>query len=450
MEARLIREAWDALVRCFRRGCAQPTAFHTRRYNGDWNYLAAAKVLPAKTRFPLAAAGFFPYGRRAMPTEPPSAPLTGAAAALDAPLAEPGGRRLRLGFVLLLAAGMTLLFGAVIWPFIQALILAAIFAGLARPLHLWLARKLGGREVLASALTLLILCLVVAAPLAAFLLVATKQAITVGNQAIPWIQQNFSGGGTFDAHGWLVQRFPTLTDYVPSQEELAGHAANAAKAVGGWLVGAASSFGAGTANFAVSLFVMLYAMFYFLKDGPAVLARLIHYLPLSHEDEVRMFQRFMSVARATVKGTLVIGLVQGALAGLAFWVAGIGGAAFWGAVMAFLSVVPGIGAALVWIPAVIYLLVTGQTLAGILLGAWCAGVVGTIDNILRPKLVGKDARMPDLLILVGTLGGIYLFGPAGFILGPVVCGLFLTSWDIYGRAFRGVLPPVKSLHAAVD
>ena len=247
-----------------------------------------------------------------------------------------------------------------------------------------------------------------------------------------------------------MQRFPALTDYVPSQEELAGHAANTAKAVGGWLMGAASSFGAGTANFAVSLFVMLYAMFYFLKDGPAVLARLFHYLPLSHEDEVRMFQRFMSVARATVKGTLVIGLVQGALSGLAFWVAGIGGAAFWGAVMAFLSVVPGIGAALVWIPAVIYLLVTGQTLAGILLGAWCAGVVGTIDNILRPKLVGKDARMPDLLILVGTLGGIYLFGPAGFILGPVVCGLFLTAWDIYGRAFRGVLPPVKSLHAAVD
>lgn len=117
--------------------------------------------------------------------------------------------------------------------------------------------------------------------------------------------------------------------------------------------------------------------------------------------------------------------------------------------MAILSIVPGIGAALIWVPGVIYLIVTGQLLAGLLLFAWCAAVVGTIDNILRPILVGKDAKMPDLLILVGTLGGLFLFGPIGFIVGPIVCGLFLTVWDIYGATFKDVLPPVKGLQSRI-
>jgi predicted PurR-regulated permease PerM len=113
--------------------------------------------------------------------------------------------------------------------------------------------------------------------------------------------------------------------------------------------------------------------------------------------------------------------------------------------MTVLYVVPGIGAALIWVPAVIYLFIVGHSLAATLLLIWCAVIVGTIDNMLRPKLVGKDAKMPDLLILLGTLGGLFFFGPLGFIIGPLVCGLFLTVWDIYGVTFKEVLPPVHSL-----
>jgi predicted PurR-regulated permease PerM len=142
----------------------------------------------------------------------------------------------------------------------------------------------------------------------------------------------------------------------------------------------------------------------------------------------------------------VIGIIQGALAGFAFWVAGIEGAALWGTIMTILSIIPGIGAALVWVPAVIVLYITGQYLTATLLAAWCAAVVGTVDNFLRPVLVGRDAKMPDLLILIGTLGGLFLFGLIGFIVGPIVCGLFLTVWDIYGTTFREVLPPVTSFH----
>lgn len=246
-----------------------------------------------------------------------------------------------------------------------------------------------------------------------------------------------------NAHDWLVQKFPALADHVPSQEQLVETVGAAAKSIGGFLVTVASRMTATTAVFLLNLFVMVYAMFFFLKDGEKILEKIFYYLPLSDEDEELMLQRFSSITRATVKGTLVIGIIQGALAGFAFWVAGIDGAAFWGTIMAILSIVPGIGAALIWVPAVIYLIVTGQLLAGLLLFAWCVAIVGTIDNILRPILVGKDAKMPDLLILVGTLGGLFLFGPIGFIVGPIVCGLFLTVWDIYGTTFRDVLPPVK-------
>jgi predicted PurR-regulated permease PerM len=205
---------------------------------------------------------------------------------------------------------------------------------------------------------------------------------------------------------------------------------------------------AGTAAFLLDAFVMLYAMFFFLRDGKAVIEKVFYYVPLRHADEVQMVERFTSVTRATIKGTVIIGIVQGTLAGLSLWAAGIDGAAFWGTIMVILSVIPGIGSALVWVPAVIYLFAKDQIMAATLVAVWCMTVVGTIDNVLRPKLVGKDAKMPDLLILIGTLGGLFLFGPIGFIAGPLAFGLFLTVWDIYGAAFRHILPSVTPLSRA--
>lgn len=352
--------------------------------------------------------------------------------------------RFRAAFVLILVVAVSALFLAVTWPFIKPLLVGAMFAGLCRPLYHWLTRVLRGRETLAAALTLLIVFLLVAGPISAFIGVVVNQALNVSEQAIPWLQQHFGAASTFNAHDWLVQRFPALASYVPEQAKIVETIGTTAKTAGALLVGGAASVTAGTATFLLNLFVMLYAMFFFLKDGRTILEKIFYYTPLNHADEERMFERLTSVTRATVKGTLVIGAMQGALAGIGFWFAGIDGAAFWGTLMAILSIVPGIGAALIWVPAVVYLFITGQTLTATLLLAWCAAVVGTIDNILRPTLVGKDAKMPDLLILVGTLGGLFLFGPIGFIVGPMVCGLFLTVWDIYGTTFRDVLPPVKS------
>ncbi len=351
----------------------------------------------------------------------------------------------RTAFVLLLVVAVSFLFLAVAWPFVKPLLLGALLAGLCRPLYRSVTRLLRGRKSIAAVLTLLILFLVVTGPVSAFLGIVVRQALGVSDQAIPWVQQHLGGASAFNAHDWLVGRFPSLAPYVPEQAQIADNAARVAKAAGAFLVAGATQVTAGTATFLLNLFVMLYAMFFFFRDGHAILEKIFYYAPLTHDDEVRLLDRLTSVTRATIKGTLVIGVIQGTLAGLGFWAAGLDGAAFWGTIMAVLSIVPGIGAALIWVPAVIYLFVIGQTLPAVLLLAWCAAVVGTVDNVLRPVLVGKDAKMPDLLILVGTLGGLFLFGPIGFIIGPIVCGLFLTIWDIYGTTFKEILPPVRSL-----
>jgi len=358
------------------------------------------------------------------------------------------GTNLRTAFVLLLVVAVTVLFLAVTWPFLKPLLLGALLAGLFHPLYRWIKRLLGDRASLGAAITLLVLLFLGLGPVSAFLGIVLQQALTMSDQAIPWLTQHLGAASTFNVNEWVVQKSPALAKYMPTQEQMLQQVGNVAKTTGAFLVGFASRMTATTATFLLNLFVMLYAMFFFFRDGHKILERIFYYTPLSDEDETRMLTQFASITRATVKGTLVIGIIQGALAGIAFWVAGIEGAALWGTIMTILSIIPGIGAALVWVPVVIILYVTGQYLTATLLAAWCAAVVGTVDNFLRPVLVGRDAKMPDLLILIGTLGGLFLFGPIGFIVGPIVCGLFLTVWDIYGTTFREVLPPVTSFRSS--
>ena len=354
------------------------------------------------------------------------------------------GTNLRTAFVLLLVAAVTALFLAVAWPFLKPLLLGALLAGLFHPLYRWITRLLGRRQSVGAAVTLLVLLVLVLGPISVFLGIVVQQALTVSDQAIPWLTQHLGAASTFNVNEWVMQRFPALAKYMPSQEQLLEQVGTAAKTAGTFLVTFASRMTVTTASFLLNLFVMLYAMFFFFKDGHKILERIFYYLPLSDEDETSMLARFTSITRATIKGTLVIGIIQGALGGIAFRVAGIEGAALWGTIMTILSIIPGIGAPLVWVPVVIVLFVNGQYVTATLLLVWCGAVVATIDNFMRPLLVGRDAQMPDLLILIGTLGGLFLFGPMGFIVGPIICGLFLTVWDIYGTTFKAVLPPVES------
>lgn len=350
--------------------------------------------------------------------------------------------RFRGLFLLGLVAGVSLLFFRMIRPFATALFLGAIFSGMAQPAYRRIFRRFGGRRSLASATTLLLFIVLLLIPLAVFLGIVANQAFGVSESVGPWvaqIQTRMDQPGGMDR---LIDMLPFSETIRPFQEHIAERAGEVAGFVGRFVVSQLAALTRGTVTFVFLLFVMLYAMFFFLKDGESVLRRILYYLPLSSDDEERMLDKFVSVSRAMVKGTFLIGIIQGALAAIAFWIAGIPHVAFWGTVMAVLSIIPGIGAALVWVPAGIYLLSIGRTGAGIGVLLWCGILVSTVDNMLRPWLVGRDTRMPDLMILLGTLGGLVVFGAAGVIIGPIVAALFITVWELYGEAFRSVLPDV--------
>ena len=339
--------------------------------------------------------------------------------------------------VILLVVGISLLFLTMIRTFLVPLLLAGVFSGLCYPLFRRLAARLGGKPRLAAVLTLVIVLFLVIVPLSAFLGIVVSQALRVSETVGPWIDAQLRSPDALDA---LLARMPQLEWLRPYQDQLLAKGGELAGTVGGFLVGSLASATRGTASFLLSLFVMLYAMFFFLINGSRLLSYILYYLPLQPADEAAMIEKFTSVTRATLKGSMVIGIVQGLLAGLGFFVAGSPSAAFWGTVMAVLSIIPVVGSGLVWVPAVVYLFVTGETTTALVLGIWCLAVVGTVDNFMRPWLVGKDTKMPDLLVLLGTLGGLILFGAVGFIIGPIVAALFVAVWDIYGRVFRDYLP----------
>lgn len=342
-------------------------------------------------------------------------------------------RKFKLVFVIVLVILVTALFLAMIRGFLLTILLAAIFAGLVHPLYSRLGRLFRGRKNLASATTIVIIVIAVGGPLLTFLGILASQALEVVHKAAPWVEGQIEQPGALSR---LMERFPVLERLEPYQEEITRALGKAVGAVGNFLASGLSATTKKTVTFLFHAFLLFFTMFFFLKDGNAILAKILSYIPLTDVDKRRIVDKFLDVTRATLKGTLVIGIIQGGLAGIAFAVAGISGAVFWGTVMTILSFIPGVGTPLVWIPAVIYLLAVGQVSAGILLGLFCAVVVGTVDNFLRPRLVGRSAKMHDLLILFGTLGGIVFFGVVGFIIGPVVAALFVTIWEIYGTILR--------------
>ena len=348
--------------------------------------------------------------------------------------------RFQKAFLLILVLAISLVFFAMIRSFMIALLLAGIFSGVVHPLYRRLEKAFKGRSAAASIVTILIVIVVILVPLALLGSIVAAQALEVSEAVRPWIEERLQQRSQIDA--WLEQL--PFVDYIrPYQDQIMAKLGEFAGTIGSFLVNGLAAATSGTATFFFQFFIMLYAMFFFLMNGRETLNKILYYMPLSTEDEHRMLDRFVSVTRATIKGTIVIGIIQGTLAGLGFAVAGIPSATFWGTIMAVLSIIPALGAALVWIPGVIFLLATGKTVAGIALAIWCAAIVGSADNLLRPMLVGRDTQMSDLMVLLGTLGGIVLFGIVGVIIGPIIAALFVTVWEIYGVAFKDMLPAIE-------
>jgi predicted PurR-regulated permease PerM len=344
--------------------------------------------------------------------------------------------RFRQAFLLLLVATISIAFIAMIRTFVLTIVLAAIFSGLSYPLYDSLQRKLRGHRAVAAVATLLLVLTLVIAPLLFVLGAGANEAVRVTGTIRPQLE------GLIDQPGEFDRRLRSLPGYQlvePYREQILTKIGELVGSAGAFLFAALSATTRATALFIFHFFVMLYTMFFFLTGGPAMLRNILGYLPLTEQDKGRMVEKFISVTRATLKGTILIGAAQGLLGGLAFWAVGVDGPIFWGMVMTVLSIIPGVGGALVWVPAAIVLAATGAIWRGVALAVFCALVVGSVDNLLRPRLVGRDVQMHELLIFFSTLGGLLLFGAMGFILGPILAALFVTAWEMFATAFRSAL-----------
>jgi predicted PurR-regulated permease PerM len=352
----------------------------------------------------------------------------------------------RAVFLLALAVVISLIFFRMIGNFLMSLLLASVLAGMTYPFYSRLLVRLGGRKTIASGLTVLLSLLLVLIPVILFLGIVVGEAVNVSESTQSWVAKQAQQPDSIRAK---IAETPVIKDLLPYQDQIIKKVGQLAAKTGTFIANGVAAGAKVTAEFLMMLFVMLFAMFYFLMDGREFLDSVLRYTPLTDDDKVRMLSIYTSVGRATIKGTLVIGIVQGGLAGLSFWVAGIDGAVFWGTLMMVLSIIPGIGTALVWVPAVILLVLEGRIGAAVGVGLWCALVVGTIDNILRPLLVGKDTEMSDLLVLLTTLGGLTLFGPVGILVGPIIGALFKTIWQLWGSAVEESAEIPAEVHAEV-
>ncbi len=334
---------------------------------------------------------------------------------------------------------ISILFLSMIQQFLMPLLMAGIFSAMLSPLHVWLTKKLGGRTHIASIITIIGIVILVLTPLTILIGIIAGQAVGVSQAVTPFVQELISEPTALTSY---VEELPFYEELQPFKNILIERAGQAVATISGFLVNSLSSATKMTINALIGVIIMLYVMFYFFSMGNKLLYKILYFLPLKDEDEQRLLKQFTSVTRATLKGTLIIGIMQGSICGFAFFLAGIQGAVFWGSVMAVSSVIPAVGTFLVWVPAAIILALTGDWGGVVILVIICGLISGNLDNLVRPRLVGKDTQMHDLFILFGTLGGLSMFGILGIIIGPIIAALFNTIWSIYGDAFKDFLPDV--------
>jgi len=332
--------------------------------------------------------------------------------------------------LLVLIVLVSLAFAWILLPFYGAILWAIILATVFAPVHRWLLEGLPGRPNLAALLSLLLIIGIVLIPLAFTAGSLISEATTLYDrvqsgelnlgsklqrvlEALPgWASRLLARVGVTDV-GDIQQRVVALL-----------------KEGGQFFATQAVLVGQGTANLLISLSIMLYLLFFLLRDGAMLARRVSNAIPLVGEQKGKLLDKFAIVVRAMIKGTILVAIVQGFLGGLIFWLLGIHAPVLWGVVMAFMSLLPAIGTAVVWFPVALYLLATGALLKGIVLIAFGAGVIGLVDNLLRPYLVGKDTAMPDYVVLISTLGGIVIFGLNGFVIGPLIAAMFIAVWGI--------------------
>jgi predicted PurR-regulated permease PerM len=316
--------------------------------------------------------------------------------------------------------------GAVFW----GIVLAILFA----PVYRWLLKKTHQKPNLSALITLFLIVFIVILPLSLIAVSLVNQAASV----VDMVKSGELSMGMFFKRimailpQWvigLLERFD-LTSLATIEQKITAAASQVSQVVARQAI----YVGSYTFDLLVSMFIMLYLVYFLIRDGHSLAGRIKTAVPLPRKYKQRLFTNFTTVIRATVKGNVLVAIAQGVLGGLAFWFLGVQGAVLWGTLMAFLSLLPAIGAAIVWAPVAIYFLATGAIWQGVALTVWGVVVIGLVDNLLRPLLVGKDTKMPDYVVLLSTVGGMALFGLNGFVIGPVVAALFIACWDLFVTA----------------
>jgi predicted PurR-regulated permease PerM len=346
-------------------------------------------------------------------------------------------RRFGRYFFLVVLVAITAAFFYMVRSFLIPVLLAAVFTALFYPMYVRLLKISKQRAGLSAFACCVVLLLGLLVPVYVLADLLSQEAVAFYESAGQKLREIVAQGdagllGDIKNSVW-VKRLGL--DQVDWQAELQ----NFAKTASTMLFEFLNKTSASTFDLVANLFVTLFTMYYFFKEGEGLIARLKFLTPLDDAYEDALIQRFASVSKATLKGTLVIAIVQGVLGGLTLWLFGIGSPLLWGMVMVVLSIIPMVGAWLVLYPIALVQILIGHAWVGLAIFLIGALIIGNVDNLLRPKLVGRDAGMHDLMIFFSTLGGISVFGMMGFVLGPVLAALFLTILDIYAVEFKSHL-----------
>ena len=363
---------------------------------------------------------------------------------------EPQRGALHDKMFLFLLVAVSLAFGAILLPFYSAVLWAVILALVFSPVQRWFNGRLPGKSNIAAFLTLLCIFGIVLLPVAVTGASIVNEATTLysniqsGDLNLGEFLQRFLNALPSWATNFLAKF--GVTDVADIEARIIALLAEGSQ----FFATQAVLVGQGTANALLSVSIMLYLLFFLLRDGGKLSQKIIHAVPLAGEYKDALFDKIAVVVRAMVKGTILVAIVQGFLGGMIFWALGIHAPVLWGVVMAFLSLLPAVGASIVWFPVAVYLIATGAIGKGLILMAFGAGVIGLVDNLLRPYLVGKDTALPDYVVLISTLGGIAMLGLNGLVVGPLIAALFIAVWDIAGRAQTAQEAATESEHRSKD
>lgn len=336
-------------------------------------------------------------------------------------------------FFFLILGAISIFAFLILKPFLTAILVAAILAVIFQRPYQFFLRITGNRKSLSSLATSLMVVLIVIIPLFIF---STLIVSEVNIFYKTFLVDGDSLQNYFNVTSQKLGRIPIFqafdVDNFFTQNELIKSFKNLSQGFFSVIQGAYQKM----ASFVIWVFAMFFALYYFLIDGKRAVKKLLYLSPLRNSHEKIIMERFTSMVRAVLKGVMIIGLIQGTIGGVTFAIAGVASPVIWGIIMFFFSLIPMVGTSLIWFPTGIIMLLLGNVWQGIFILSIGIGVISTVDNLIRPKLVGHDTQMHPLLVFFSTIGGIYVFGLVGFIIGPVLLAMCLSFWDIYAVEFK--------------